>query len=288
MDLKEYFNRIGFTGQNAKADLESLFTIHRLHVMSIAFENLSLHSGEKTSMDLNIIYDKIVKKGRGGWCLENNLLFSWVLKEMGYKSTILSSKVFNSQEQAFLPKDTHLINLVEVDDKQYIADVSFGESCQIWYPLELISDKEQPQPPGVFRLLSNGETWTLQKTGRKQHVLNEAFANCSFIDKQLTKQIYCFTMTPRTTEHFLEAEEHLQTSPDSLFVLKSICSMHMPTGFKVLVGWTYTEVTFEKDSDLVDIRNVPDCEIESVLREKFNMQLENKFTPKNNKGHYVF
>lgn len=286
MDLKEYLNRIGFTGQYDKADLDNLFTIHKLHVMNIPFENLSIHSGEKNTMDLHIIYDKIVKSNRGGWCCENNHLFSWVLKEMGYKFTILGSKVFNSLEQDFLPMDSHLINLVEIDGKQYIADVSFGVSCQIWHPLELISGKDQPQPPGVFRLINNGMQWVLEKTSRKQLVQDKAFANSSLIDKRLTKTLYSFTLTPRDADHFREMSDCLQTSPDSLFMLKSICSLQTAKGFRALIGWTYSEVTFKEDSDLVDMKEIPDCEIEALLRDKFNVVLVNKFTPKNNKADY--
>lgn len=286
MDLKEYLNRIGFTGQYDKADLDNLFTIHKLHVTNIPFENLSIHSGEKNTTDLHIIYDKIVKSNRGGWCCENNLLFSWVLKEMGYKFTILGSKVFNSLEQGFLPTDSHLINLVEIDGKQYIADVSFGVSCQIWHPLELISGKDQPQPPGVFRLLNNGMQWVLERIRRKQLVQDKAFANSSLVDKRLTKTLYSFTLTPRDANYFREMSDCLQTSPDSLFMLKSICSLQTPTGFRALIGWTYSEVTFKEDSDLVDMKEIPDCEIEALLREKFNLVLVNKFTPKNNKADY--
>ncbi|XP_052418301.1 arylamine N-acetyltransferase, pineal gland isozyme NAT-10-like [Carassius gibelio] len=286
MDLKEYLNRIGFTGQYDKADLDNLFTIHKLHVMNIPFENLSIHSGEKNTMDLQIIYDKIVKSNRGGWCCENNLLFSWVLKEMGYKSTMLGSKVFNSLKQEYLSMDCHLINLVEIDGKQYIADVSFGVSSQIWHPLELISGKDQPQPSGVFRLINNGLQWVLEKTIRKQLVQDKTFANSSFIDKRLTKTIYSFTLTPRDADHFREMSDYLQTSPDSLFMLKSICSLQTPTGFRALIGWTYSEVTFKEDSDLVDMKEIPGCEIEALLRDKFNLVLVNKFTPKNNKADY--
>lgn len=286
MDLKEYLNRIGFTGQYDKANLDSLFTIHKLHVMNIPFENLSVHCGEKNTMDLHTIYDKIVKSNRGGWCCENNLLFSWVLREMGYKFTILGAKVFNTLEKEYLPMESHLINLVEIDGKPYIADVSFGVSYQIWHPLELISGKDQPQPSGVFRLMNDGMKWVLEKTGRKQVVQDKAFANSSLIDKRLTKTMYSFTLTPRDADHFLETSEDLQTNPESLFMLKSICSLQMPTGFRALIGWTYSEVTFKEDTDLVDMKEIPDSEIEALLREKFNLVLVNKFTPKNNKANY--
>ncbi|KAF5904414.1 arylamine N-acetyltransferase, pineal gland isozyme NAT-10-like, partial [Clarias magur] len=213
MDLQEYFRRIGFSGVYEKPDLATLRTIHKLHVMSIPFENLSIHCGERNTMDLQIIYEKIVRSPRGGWCCENNLLFSWVLREMGYKCTTLGSKVFKTSKNDFGPLDEHLINMVEIDDKPYIADVSYGMSCQMWYPLEMISGKDQEQLAGIFRLLNDGERWTLEKTGRKPLVQNEAFTNSSFVDNRVTKIMYSFFLTPRGIDHFLNTSEFLQTSP---------------------------------------------------------------------------
>uniref|UniRef100_A0A671M1K7 arylamine N-acetyltransferase n=1 Tax=Sinocyclocheilus anshuiensis TaxID=1608454 RepID=A0A671M1K7_9TELE len=244
MDLKEYLNRIGFIGQYDKAELDNLFTIHKLHVMNIPFENLSIHSGEKNTMDLNIIYDKIVKSNQGGWCCKNNLLFSWVLKEI-HHVRLQSVQL----EQEFLPMDSHLIILI------INLYVSFGVSHQIWHPSELISGKDQPQPPGVFRLINNSMKWVLEKTGRMQFVQDKALASSSLIDKRLTKTLYSFTLTPRYADRFRETSDCLQTSPDSLCMLKSICSLQTPTGFRALIGWTHSQVTFK---DLVDTKEIPD------------------------------
>ncbi|KAG7315067.1 hypothetical protein KOW79_021155 [Hemibagrus wyckioides] len=249
--------------------------------MSIPFENFSIHCGEWNTVDLQIIYEKIVRNRRGGWCCENNLLFSWVLREMGYKYTTLGSREFRTILNDFSPVDSHLINLVEIEGKPYIADVSFGSSYQIWYPLEMISGKDQEQLPGIFRLMNDGDTWRLEKTGRKPLVQNEAFANSVLVDKRLTKPIFSFVLTPRGIDHFLTTSEYLQTSPESLFTQKSICSLQTPTGFRALIGWTYSEVTFnpEENTDIFEMRDVADSEIETILKEKFNIVLTNKLMP---------
>ncbi|KAI1904283.1 hypothetical protein AGOR_G00004080 [Albula goreensis] len=289
MNLESYFERIGFKGTFDKADLETLKNVHMQHVLSIPFENLSIHCGELITMDLESIYDKIVMNQRGGWCCENNLLFSWVLKEMGYTYTTLGSRVFNSFKNEFNPLESHLINKVIIDGKPYIADVSFGVSGQIRHPLELISGKDQPQLPGVFRIVENGGAWILQKTARKPHIQNESFANSNLLDKRLTKQLYCFTLTPRDGDHFRKTIHFLQTSPESLFTNKSICSLQTPTGFRALVGWTYSEVTYnyQEGVDLFDMRDIPNDEIDKVLKEKFFLVLKNKHTPINIKACYT-
>lgn len=287
--MDEYFTKIGFHGPYEKPDLATLKQIHKQHVMTIPFENLSIHCGEWITMDLEFIFNKIVRSSRGGWCCENNLLFGWVLKELGYNPTMLGSRVFNSINNEFNPTDSHLINKVVIDGKAYIADVSFGVSCQIWEPMELVSERDQPQPSGVFRLKEQGEIWILEKTGRKPKLLSPDFANSSLVDKKQTKQIYCFSLMLRGVDHFLETTHRLQTDPCSLFTNKSICSLQTATGFRALIGWTYGEVTFkpEEGVDLFDIKDIPDDEIEQVLREKFHVKLVNKLVPINNRACYT-
>ncbi|XP_068435163.1 arylamine N-acetyltransferase, pineal gland isozyme NAT-10-like [Clinocottus analis] len=288
MNLEEYFQRIGFHGSFDKLDLATLKLIHKKHVMSIPFENLSMHSGQRNIMELDAIFNKIVRSNRGGWCLENNFLFGWVLRKMGYETTTLGSRVFNSIINDFGPIDSHFINMVVIDGKAYITDVSFGVSFQVWEPLELVSGKDQPQAAGIFRLIDKGDVWVLEKTGRKKVILNPEFANSSMVNKNETNLIYCFTLVPREGEHFLEINNKLQTET-SLFTNKSICSLQTPTGFRALIGWTYSEVTYKPDEgvDLLDFRNIADDEIEKIVLEKFNIKLPNKLQPLNNKSFYT-
>ncbi|XP_047437396.1 arylamine N-acetyltransferase, pineal gland isozyme NAT-10-like [Mugil cephalus] len=289
MNLKDYFKRIGFHGPYDQPDLATLKLIHRHHVMSIPFENLSIHCGERIVMDLEVIFNKLVRSSRGGWCLENNFLFGWVLREMGYDTTTLSSRVFNSILNDFGPLDSHLIHKVIIDGKPYIADVSFGVSSQVWEPLELISGKDQPQAAGVFRLIDRGDIWVMEKTGRKPQVVNPEFTKSSLVNRKETKQIYCFTLEPREPADFFENNHKLQTDPASLFTNKSICSLQTATGFKALIGWTYSEVTYkpEEGVDVLDMRDVADEEIGQILREQFNVELQNKLKPVSNKSWYT-
>lgn len=289
MNLEEYFKRIGFHGSYDKPDLATLKVIHKLHILSIPFENLSIHCGERIIMDLEVIFNKVVRSSRGGWCLENNFLFGWVLRQMGFNTTTLSSRVFNNILGDFGALDSHLINKVIIDGKPYIADVSFGVSSQVREPLELVSGKDQPQEAGVFHLLDKGDIWVLEKTGRKPRVVNPEFAKSSLVNRKETKPIYCFTLEPRQAEYFLENSNKLQTDPASLFTNKSICSLQTPTGFKALIGWIYSEVTYkpEEGVDNLDMRDVTDDEVEQILREQFNIKLQNKLKPVSNKSFYT-
>ncbi|CAN9506788.1 unnamed protein product [Ophioblennius macclurei] len=289
MNLEDYFKRIGFHGSYDALDLSTLKLIHKQYVMSVPFENLSIHCGETITTDLQVIFDKIVRSQRGGWCMENNLLFGWALREMGYDTTTLGARVFNDSIQDFGPEESHLINKVIIDGKSYMADVSFGVSYQLWEPMEFVSGKDQPQAAGIFRLTDRGDVWILEKTARKPEVLNPEFAKSSLINREPTKQMYCFTLNPRQIDNFSKINHELQTDPASLFTNKSICSLQIATGFKALIGWTYSEVTYkpEEGVDVYDLREITDDEVEQVLKEQFNLVLQNKLKPVNKKKSYA-
>ncbi|XP_029001017.1 arylamine N-acetyltransferase, pineal gland isozyme NAT-10-like [Betta splendens] len=282
MNLDEYFRRIGFHGSYSKLDLATLKLIHKQHVMSLPFENLSVHCGDKITMDLEVIYDKIVRNSRGGCCLENNSLFGWVLREMGYDTVTLGARV---DIDGCGSTDNHLVNKVVIDGKSYIADVSYGMSFQVREPLELVSGKDQPQAAGIFRLIDQGDVWVLEKTSRKPKLVNPEFNKLNLVNRDETKEIYRFSLTPVEVDHFFEICHFLQTDPNSLFINKSICSLQTPTGFRGLIGWTYSEVTYkpEEGIDVIDIRDISDDEIDQTLKEKFNIKLQNKLQPVNNK-----
>ena len=288
MNLDEFFKRIGFSGPFVKPDQATLNAIHKRIVMTVPFENLSIHCGEKIGMDHKAIFNKIVREQRGGWCMEGNYLLAWVLRELGYDSVMLGARVtFGNANDPSAP-ESHLINMVTIDGRRYIADVSFGLSFQIWEPIELVSGKDHTEAAGVFRLIDQDGLWFFEKTSRKQKILNPDLAKSGEKEKKPTEQIYCFTLVPREKDHFTDINHKRQTEPNQLFTTKSITSLQTPTGFRILLGWTYTEVTFRPDEgvDLVHTRDLSDEEVETILREKFNIKLKNKLSPKNNKiGH---
>ena len=285
MNLEEYFKRIGLQGSFDKPDLATLKLIHKQHVMSVPFENLSIHCGERITMDLEVIFNKIMRSSRGGWCMESNLLFGWVLRALGYDTTMLGARLPIRDTEDFEPTETHLLNKVVIDGKAYMADVSFGLSDQVLEPLELVSGKDQPQAPGVFHLTDKGGMWVLEKTSRKPEIPNPDFAKSSLVSRKDTRIIYCFTVLPREVEDFTEISHTLQKDPTSLFTNKSICSLQTPTGFRALVGWTYSEVAYnaEEGVDVFHMRRITDDEIEQILRGKFNIKLKNRLKPVSNK-----
>ncbi|NXI21480.1 ARY2 protein, partial [Sterrhoptilus dennistouni] len=283
MDIKEYFARISYQGSHNKPDLATMSDIFRHHIQAVPFENLSIHCGETIELNLEATYNKIVKRKRGGWCMENNYLLSWVLKTLGYDVILLAAKVYVPEFDAYPEEIDHLLLQVELDGKSYIVDAGFGMAYQLWEPMELISGIDQPQTPGVFRFQEESGTWYLEKVKRKQWVLNPNTSTPQNVENEVCRRVYLFTLQPRDIEEFRGCNAHLQTAPDSLFVTKSICSLQTADGIRALVGWKLTEIkyNYRDNMDLVEIRILADEEIEKTLKEKFNITLDKKFVPVN-------
>nr|XP_006122741.1 arylamine N-acetyltransferase, pineal gland isozyme NAT-3-like [Pelodiscus sinensis] len=283
MDIADYFTRISYNGAYKNLDLETLTAILQHHIRAVPFENLSIHCGETIELDLEPIYDKIVRKKRGGWCMENNHLLSWVLKTLGYDTTMLAAKVYIPEENAYSHYANHLLLKVVLDGKAYIVDGGFGMDYQMWQPMELISGKDQPQVPGIFHFMEDKGIWYFEKIKRKQYNPKQSRSNSDHLEKKARRKIYLFTLEPQEIENFRSLNVHLQTSPDSLFVIKSICSLQTPDGLWALVGWTLTKVkyNYKENMDLLETTTLTDEEVEKTLQDKFGIMLDRKLVPVN-------
>jgi N-hydroxyarylamine O-acetyltransferase len=160
-DLNSYFQRIGYTDGPRAATLDTLRALHLHHAQAIAFENLDPLSGRPVKLDLASLEDKLVQGGRGGYCFEHNLLFSHVLREIGFRVTGLAARVlWNAPEDAVRPRG-HMLLRVDLGAETYIADVGFGGQT-LTGPLQLVTDVVQTTPHEPYRLLEHEGDFVLQ------------------------------------------------------------------------------------------------------------------------------
>ncbi|XP_071423866.1 arylamine N-acetyltransferase, liver isozyme-like [Pithys albifrons albifrons] len=288
MNIQEYFGRISYNKPHKDADLKTLSTIFQHHIQAIPFENLSMHCGETIELDLQSTYNKIVRKKRGGWCLESNHLLFWALQELGYDVCILGANSYDPAKRAYTAEMNHILLKVEIQGNSYIVDAGFGGAYQMWQPLVLISGKDQPQVPGIFRFKEDNGTWYLEKVKRKHYIPEQSETPYFSVAPGMgnIRQIHRFTLQPRHINDFQELNAYLQVSPDNILQKKSICSLQTTEGLIALVGWTLTEMKYNytEDMDLVHITTLTDEEVEKTLKDKFNIELENKLVPVNVRG----
>src|SRR4029078_11594867 len=81
---------------SARADLATLRAVHRQHLERIPYENLDVQFGRRLSIEIETIFEKIVSRGRGGWCYEMNGLLGWALEEIGFKVTRMAGGVMRA------------------------------------------------------------------------------------------------------------------------------------------------------------------------------------------------
>ena len=150
LDLDAYFRRIGYRGERAPT-LATLRALQVQHLSSIAFENLDPLAGRAVRLDTESLQRKLVATGRGGYCFEHNLLFSHVLRALGFELTALSARVVWDRAADPLRARTHMLLLVDLDGERYLCDVGFGGLTPTG-PLRLVPGIEQATPHETFRV----------------------------------------------------------------------------------------------------------------------------------------
>ena len=209
LDVSSYLARIGYLDAT-EPTRETLCALHRLHMMSVPFENLDISLGREIVAEEDAILKKVVGLRRGGFCYELNGAFAALLRSLGFQVTLLSARVARVNGGEGLEFD-HLTLRVDLDEP-WLADVGFGES--FLEPLRLKPGIEQLDPVGRFHLVQDGGRWQMQKSEPDGG----------------WKPQYSFSFQPRRLEEFAGMCLYHQTSPDSSFTQKRICSRAIPDG----------------------------------------------------------
>ena len=150
-DRDAYLERIDLDRSIALSE-ESLAAVHRAQTFSIPFENFDIHLGRGVSLEPEVLFDKLVNHQRGGYCFELNSLFGMALDAFGFTRRPLLAR---SQRRGAPTSRTHMLNLVSIGGREWIADPGFGP-IQLRTPLPLELDRIETQDGVDFRIV-NGE-----------------------------------------------------------------------------------------------------------------------------------
>lgn len=159
LKLEKYLTRIHYSG-DLNANLEVLKRIHQLHPQYIPFENIDSYTGIVPSLDPEHIFQKLVVESRGGYCYEQNVLLSEVLKYLGFKVTLQLGRVLWRKEENSSAARTHLLLIVELNDQKYLTDCGFG-TATLTGPLLLNEEGPQQTPNEQFKISRKNGAYTL-------------------------------------------------------------------------------------------------------------------------------
>jgi arylamine N-acetyltransferase len=215
--LADYLERIGH-GWDVRPDLDTLRSLHRAHAATIPFEGLDAQLGLVPSLDPDAIFEKIVQRGRGGWCYEMNGLFGAALAAIGFSVTRLAGGVMR-QNVGDGAMGGHLALLVDCEG-QWLCDVGFGGS--LLEPLPLEAGEREDAPYTVSLIRTDDGYWR-------------------FTELAETPFGYDFRAEP-ADEALLAARRDWQaTHPDSNFTLNFVAQKRHPDRHLVLRGRVLTE-----------------------------------------------
>src|SRR3954462_4587935 len=82
--------------------------------------------GRTPRLDLGSLQRKMISGGRGGYCLEQNMLFREGLRSLGYHVTSLQGRVVRGLVIDAPRPAIHMLLQVNLPDGPYLADVGFG------------------------------------------------------------------------------------------------------------------------------------------------------------------
>lgn len=213
MDVATYLDRIGLTA-TPPVTAPGLAQLHRAHAAAIPYEGLDIQLGHPLDLDPVRIFDKLVRRRRGGWCYENNGLLGWALGALGFDVQRCVAGVYR-RERGDAALGNHLMLLVHLDEPM-VCDLGLGDGLRAPVPLRAGTHVDGDL---VFRLehLPDG-FWRFHN--------HPAGSPASFD----------FTNAPADEGLLLATNHRLQSDPQSHFVLNAEAIRMTPDGSTTLLG----------------------------------------------------
>lgn len=255
MDIDRYLERIGLSREGVASGATGLYELQRRHLLSIPFENLDIHWGRRIVLKTGLFYSKVVDERRGGFCYELNGLFNELLRDLGYKTRLVSACVADGKG-GFTPEYDHAAIIAIVSNTEYLVDVGFGAFTA--EPLVLELDREQTDRTGVFII-------------RK---LDHEYFEVAKMDGGAWRSEYKFSRTARELAEFAERCDYQQDSPDSHFRKGKLCSIMTDVGRKTLTDRSLIETN---GAERIETAVADDEQFHNMLRAEFAIEKAKSF-----------
>ena len=180
--------------------------LQNAHLATFPFSNLGVLLHENLSLETRVLFERVVSKRRGGYCFEQNKIFSEILKYWGFDCEIVLARVLHNRT-IDVPR-THRITRVTLENRKYIVDVGFGPLCPR-QPLLQDCDKSQDQGDATYRIVQ-------PELGR--YLLEKKEAEGWFT-------LYSFDNGMYTEADCLCGHHYSSTYPDAAFVNNLVISL---------------------------------------------------------------
>jgi arylamine N-acetyltransferase len=210
-EVKAYLDRIGFNG-TLDGSVQTLAKLQECHLNKIPYENFDILRNIPLSLEITDLHNKIVQRGRGGYCFELNILFGWLLEQLGYPVTNLFARFWRDEGNT-PPKRRHHVLSVTAEGRAYLCDVGVGGIVPLW-PIQMIERMEHQQGEECYRLEKDPTYgWVLCEYKRNQW-----------------NWIYSFSEEQQFAKDYIMASYWCENAPDSIFRKQPMVAIRTPEG----------------------------------------------------------
>ncbi|MEV5609630.1 arylamine N-acetyltransferase [Streptomyces sp. NPDC052225] len=265
LDVDAYLARTGFTG-DLKPDTETLHALHRAHVAAIPFENLEMMLGRPVLLDLPALQDKLVRRRRGGYCYEHNLLFAALLERIGFSVTGLGARVRLGTSS--VRPVTHMLTRVSTGEgEEWLCDVGFG-AAGLRGPIPLRDGAQVRQGVWEFGLAKEGDDlWVLRS-----------------LRPEGWRDLYAFTLEERHPVDYIVLNHYTSTHTRSTFIRRPVVQYAAKDARRLLTG---SDLVVEYANGDRTERTVQAGELKEVLDREFGIGLSDEELAELERVHYA-
>lgn len=231
-DIEEYLSRIGISDV-PDANEDGLRALHHAQFFAIPFENFDIQLGRPIELDTEHLFEKLVRRRRGGYCFELNGLMLVALGTLGFRVRPLLARVHLDARPS---GRTHQVNLVEIGGRPWITDVGFGAGG-LRCPMPLETRRIEEGPGWAFRF-EQREPWGFMMRTR---------------DNGEWKESYSFDLSQVADADIAVGNHYTSTSEKSHFVTQRIASAPRANGRVSIRNFTLTQI----ESGTTTTREIP-------------------------------
>lgn len=236
-DSAAYLSRIGLAGMQPEPTAAWLEQLVHAQLIHIPFDAMDVWGrGDCPSLATEDLFDKIIRRRRGGYCFELNNLFCTFLKALGYDAYLVSVILVAGRD--FIPTPAHCAVICRIDGKKYFCDVGYGG------PVPDGAVSFDGTPAHGYRILEDG-----------------AFHMLELVEGQTPGRIMLFHDVPILPVELIPLNFHVSQREDSFFQQFLNVNLRYPDGAASIFGRSFhlhtADQRLERDlEDLDDLRSV--------------------------------
>lgn len=260
MDVARYMERIGVS-QPVELTKEALDQLVYQHQISIPFEDIDIYDLHlPVPLDLDALEQKVLVRGRGGYCFELNALFCQLLKELGFQVWGIAARVVDAG--VLSPTPDHRANVVQLDGKNYLVDVGMGGPMAP-FAIPLDGQKHEQRGETYWSESSEEQGWFWLKRYRGKGILADEQA------ERVESPVVLYSLEEIQPEECQRISDSLSQGEDAAFRYERLVNLRTENGYRAITNDTFVV----REGDQRHTEPVAD-NLFTLLRQHFNIVVD--------------